>query len=67
LRQFSVNGHPPWAPDFTTLGSINPYSSQSLSNYAENYQSNSQDDCQPRPNSVGNSKPANHIYSPGRS
>lgn len=22
-----MNGHPPWAPDFTTLGSTNPYSS----------------------------------------
>lgn len=37
LRQFSVNGHPPWAPDFTTLGSVNPYSNQSLSNFAEQY------------------------------
>lgn len=35
LRQFSVNGQPPWAPDFTTLGSINPYSSQSLATYSE--------------------------------
>lgn len=35
LRQFSVNGIPPWAPDFTTLGSVNPYSSHSLTNYAD--------------------------------
>jgi len=30
LRQFSVNGHPPWAPDFTTLGSANPYSNNAF-------------------------------------
>lgn len=54
LRQFSVNGHPPWAPDFTTLGSINPYSSQSLSTYAEQYSSFSHDETQSRPTSVAN-------------
>lgn len=53
LRQFSVNGHPPWAPDFTTLGSINPYSSQSLCNFTTDQQySSNQDDSQSRPTSA---------------
>lgn len=62
LRQFSVNGHPPWAPDFTTLGSINPYSSQPLSNYHDQSVSSNQpaeDHHQSRPTSV-NSGNNNH-------
>jgi hypothetical protein len=54
-----VNGHPPWAPDFTTLGSVNPYSaaqasaaaaaaaSQQSSSYPVGHSSSSSDEQQP--------------------
>lgn len=60
LRQFSVNGHPPWAPDFTTLGSINPYSSLSLSNYAEHYSASPDE----RPISASNASGNKHRVTP---